>query len=262
MSMRSLLGRNNAWVWLIAYAGVAAAAEGCSGGFSACEDSKTCAPSPSAADAAGASGSNDASSAAGNGPAGASDSSSAESATDAGLGTGGSADTSGDAAGEAGDTGEAGVPGETGAAGEAGTLPATGCKRAEDCDDHLACNGVESCVGGACVPGTPVCATANPDPAHCDVVCTETLGTATCSVQGQDKDHDTYLSKLCTASSKPALDCDDNAATTHPGAPELCDGIDNNCNGLVDLADGLTVSGTSQQIGTTTSTLRGAPAIA
>ena len=29
-------------------------------------------------------------------------------------------------------------------------------------------------------------------------------------------------------------DCDDSNASTHPGAPEVCDGVDNNCNGLVD----------------------------
>jgi cysteine-rich repeat protein len=34
-----------------------------------------------------------------------------------------------------------------------------------------------------------------------------------------------------------ASDCDDSAATTHPGADELCDGIDNNCNDTLD--DGL-----------------------
>ncbi|MCB0522557.1 MAG: T9SS type A sorting domain-containing protein [Saprospiraceae bacterium] len=34
------------------------------------------------------------------------------------------------------------------------------------------------------------------------------------------------------------LDCNDNIPTIHPGAPETCDGFDNNCNGLVD--DGLT----------------------
>jgi hypothetical protein len=32
-------------------------------------------------------------------------------------------------------------------------------------------------------------------------------------------------------------DCNDNNNTIYPNAPELCDGLDNNCNGLVDMAD-------------------------
>jgi hypothetical protein len=34
-------------------------------------------------------------------------------------------------------------------------------------------------------------------------------------------------------------DCDDTDATVYPGAPEICDGKDNNCNGLTDDADPL-----------------------
>ena len=30
------------------------------------------------------------------------------------------------------------------------------------------------------------------------------------------------------------LDCNDSQATIYPGAPELCDGLDNNCNGMAD----------------------------
>jgi hypothetical protein len=29
-------------------------------------------------------------------------------------------------------------------------------------------------------------------------------------------------------------DCNDNDASTYPGASELCDGVDNNCDGVID----------------------------
>ena len=40
-----------------------------------------------------------------------------------------------------------------------------------------------------------------------------------------DQDGDSYTSDV---------DCDDNDPFVHPGAPEICDGKDNNCNGQID----------------------------
>jgi Putative metal-binding motif len=163
-------------------------------------------------------------------------------------------DCSAESAGAAGQAGEAdgasgaaGVPGAAGAAGEAGVggEGPTTCESDADCDDHLACNGVETCLAGACVPGISPCA--NPDPADCDAVCVELAGAPSCSVRGQDKDGDGYFSSACAAN--PGDDCDDTAPAVHPGAPELCDQIDNDCNGLIDLEDGLGVGGTTVDIG-------------
>ncbi|SEU37223.1 Alpha-tubulin suppressor [Myxococcus fulvus] len=61
-----------------------------------------------------------------------------------------------------------------------------------------------------------------------------------------DQDHDDYgiASQSLQACARPANhaaqagDCDDTRATFNPGAPESCDGVDNNCDGQVD--EGLT----------------------
>jgi putative metal-binding protein len=48
---------------------------------------------------------------------------------------------------------------------------------------------------------------------------------------GPDADHDGYT--LCGSSTSPA-DCSDQRAFIHPGATELCNGLDDNCDGVPD----------------------------
>ena len=72
------------------------------------------------------------------------------------------------------------------------------------------------------------------------------------TIGGKDDDHDLYIDQLCSnereyqpiyAHSQPPLsnsgtDCDDGRANVHPGAAEICDNRDNNCNGETDEVSG------------------------
>jgi Putative metal-binding motif len=210
------------WFALAAAVGLGAEVAACSSDFSSCEDSRTCIPSG----------------AGGNGDAGEADEPGGAGAGGKGqAGSGGKGQTAGAPATDAG------APGvEAGAGGEP---PTAACDRDSDCNDDLACNGVETCVDGACKSGVSPCA--NPQLAHCVGMCTEKDGAASCGVKGEDIDKDGHLSEACTLN--PGDDCDDSVPTVYPGAPELCDGLDNNCNQKVDLSDGLSVGGMSRGIG-------------
>src|SRR6185295_10528337 len=51
-----------------------------------------------------------------------------------------------------------------------------------------------------------------------------------------DPDHDLHDSIACGGD-----DCDDTSSFRHPGRPEVCDTLDNDCNGMVDDGVSLTL---------------------
>ncbi len=125
-----------------------------------------------------------------------------------------------------------------------------GCATAAQCDDGIACTN-DTCASGACVHvAVPalcavgetcdlrqgclagrVCATTadctDTDPCHVNVRCDPV--SRTCHNDVLDGDGDGYPPRVCGGG-----DCDDSRASVHPGATEVCNGIDDNCNGLVD----------------------------
>ena len=91
------------------------------------------------------------------------------------------------------------------------------CWTSEECDDGIFCNGAEYCGVGEdrqrCYPGPP-CPVCN----EASRLCCE------------DHDGDGYFAPGCTEVS----DCDDRVWIIHPGAVEVCNRTDEDCDGVAD----------------------------
>ncbi|MDH5491247.1 MAG: MopE-related protein [Myxococcales bacterium] len=54
------------------------------------------------------------------------------------------------------------------------------------------------------------------------------------STLGPDQDGDGYVSQACCYLTRCGSDCDDTSADINPEAPETCNGVDDDCDGLID----------------------------
>ena len=137
------------------------------------------------------------------------------------------------------------------------------CRLDSDCDDGVACT-IDRCNAD-----TGLCRRIAPDAdgdGHGEAACTSAKGTPlgddcddadplaytgateVCDAAGRDEDCDsaTYGTRdadgdssidiRCCNATTCGSDCDDMRSSVHPSASEACDGLDNDCNGLVDDA--------------------------
>jgi hypothetical protein len=127
-----------------------------------------------------------------------------------------------------------------------------GCLVDGDCDDGQFCNGAETCLDGVCQAGTSVdcddgnaCTDDSCDEGgdSCENQCNATdpldgccgdpacSGDPICATECVDNDGDGYGDPADPGCAQPELDCNDSNGFVFPGAPEICDGVDNQCPG-------------------------------
>lgn len=108
----------------------------------------------------------------------------------------------------------------------AGRCVPKNCSMPAECDDADACTGVEACTAMACVAGTPLdCA----DGTACTAdSCAPSVG---CIHMLVDADRDGHAPSSLGACGD---DCDDTNPLIYAGSADGCDGLDNDCDMLVD----------------------------
>lgn len=109
------------------------------------------------------------------------------------------------------------------------------CVGREDCDQSNRC-APQLCVDGYCAYDTPV--TCGAPPACSSVACNPDTGACETTPLTEDWDGDGFLGPLpgfrAGTPQSCGDDCDDTNAQARPGGREICDGVDNDCDGAID----------------------------